>query len=197
MQFTKFFIMKTILSSVLVASLLGILSGCSSSRKMSRDYVPFTSQLKHRLERDSIDIKKVQFYIDQKLILSRYLDDEKAQVTSGKVRLENGKYINEVIVPPFTPGVCEDILNGNLMISFEKGSSDMGFGLGSGYTANTYVLYGYDWRNGTAVVNFDNKKFRVRCATCTDVAMTRLLIKKNVVDKVEKKTHVLSGNKVE
>ena len=197
MQFTKFFIMKTILSSVLVASLLGILSGCSSSRKMSRDYVPFTSQLKHRLERDSIDIKKVQFYIDQKLILSRYLDDEKAQVTSGKVRLENGKYINEVIVPPFTPGVCEDIQNGNLMISFEKGSSDMGFGLGSGYTANTYVLYGYDWRNGTAVVNFDNKKFRVRCATCTDVAMTMLLIKKNVVDKVEKKTHVLSGNKVE
>ena len=197
MQFTKFFIMKTILSSVLITGLIGILSGCSSSRKMSRDYVPFTSQLKHRLERDSIDIKKVQFYIDQKLILSRYLDDEKAQVTSGKVRLENGKYINEVIVPPFTPGVCEDIQNGNLMISFEKGSSDMGFGLGSGYTANTYVLYGYDWRNGTAVVNFDNKKFRVRCATCTDVAMTRLLIKKNVVDKVEKKTHVLSGNKVE
>ena len=197
MQFTKFFIMKTILSSVLITGLIGILSGCSSSRKMSRDYVPFTSQLKQRLERDSIDIKKVQFYVDQKLILSRYLDDEKAQVTSGKVRLENGKYINEVIVPPFTPGVCEDIQNGNLMISFEKGSSDMGFGLGSGYTANTYVLYGYDWRNGTAVVNFDNKKFRVRCATCTDVAITRLLIKKNVVDKVEKKTHVLSGNKVE
>jgi hypothetical protein len=189
--------MKTILSSVLIAGLIGILSGCSSSRKMSRDYVPFTSQLKQRLERDSIDIRKVQFYIDQKLILSRYLDDEKAQVTSGKVRLENGKYINEVIVPPFTPGVCEQIQNGNLMISFEKGSSDMGFGLGSGYTTNTYVLYGYDWRNGTAVVNFDNKKFRVRCATCTDVAMTRLLIKKNVVDKVEKKTHVLSGNKVE
>jgi hypothetical protein len=197
MQFTKFFIMKTILSGVLIAGLIGILSGCSSSRKMSRDYVPFTSQLKQRLERDSIDIRKVQFYVDQKLILSRYLDDEKAQVTSGKVRLENGKYINEVIIPPFTPGVCEEIQNGNLMISFEKGSSDMGFGLGSGYTASTYVLYGYDWRNGTAVVNFDNKKFRVRCATCTDVAMTRLLIKKNVVDKVEKKTHVLSGNKVD
>lgn len=197
MQFTKFFIMKTILSSVLIAGLIGILAGCSSARKMSRDYVPFTSQLKQRLERDSIDIKKVQFYVDQKLILSRYLDDERAQVTSGKVRFENGKYINEVIIPPFTPGVCEEIQNGNLMISFEKGSSDMGFGLGSGFTANTYVLYGYDWRNGTAIVNFDNKKFRVRCATCTDVAMTRLLIKKNVVDKVEKKTHVLSGNKVE
>jgi hypothetical protein len=189
--------MKTILSSLLVLVSLAILSGCSSSRRMSREYVPFTSQLKQRLERDSIDIRKVQFYVDQKLILSRYLDDEKAQVSSGKVRLENGKYINEVIVKPFTPGVCEDIQNGNLMISFEKGSSDMGFGLGSGYTANAYVLYGYDWRNGTALVTFDNKKFRVRCGACTDVAMTRLLIKKNVVDKVEKKTHVLSGNKVD
>ncbi len=189
--------MKTILKSVLVLAFLGILSGCSSSRRMSKAYVPFTSQMKQRLERDSIDIKKVQFYIDQKLILSRYLDNEKAEVHSGKVRLENGKYINEVIIPPFTPGVCEDIQSGNLMISFEKGSSDLGFGFGSGYTANTYVLYGYDWKNGTAVVNFDNKKFRVRCATCPDFAMTRLLIKKNVVDKVEKKTHVLSGNKVE
>jgi hypothetical protein len=191
------FDMRTIFNAICLFAFIGILSGCSSSRKMSKNYVPFTKELKQRLERDSIDIKKVQFYVDQKLILSRYLDDEKAQVTSGKVRLENGKYINEVIVPPFTPGVCEDIQNGNLMISFEKGSSDLGFGQGSGYTASAYVLYGYDWRNGTAIVNFDNKKFRVRCATCTDVAMTRLLIKKNVVDKVEKKTHVLSGNKVQ
>jgi hypothetical protein len=128
--------MKTILNSVLILGFIGVLASCSSSRKMSREYVPFTTQLKQRLERDTIDIKKVQFYVDQKLILSRYLDDEKAQVTSGKVRLENGKYINEVIIPPFTPGVCEDIQNGNLMISFEKGSSDLGFGLGSGYTAN-------------------------------------------------------------
>ena len=189
--------MRNVFQAVVLFAFIGMLCSCSSSRRASRDFVPFTKELKERLERDNIDIKQVQFYVDQKLILSRYLTDEKAQVTSGKVRLENGKYINEVIVNPFTPGVCEDIQNGNLMVSFEKGSSDLGFGLGSNYTASQYVLYGYDWRNGTALVNFDNNKFRARCGTCTDVAMARLMIKKNVIAKYDKKTRVLQGRKVE
>ncbi|MBS1666586.1 MAG: hypothetical protein JST58_04345 [Bacteroidetes bacterium] len=189
--------MRNVLQTVVLFAFIGMLASCSSSRKASRDFVPFTKELKERLERDNIDIKQVQFYVDQKLILSRYLTDEKAQVTLGKVRLENGKYINEVIINPYTPGVCEEIENGNLMISFEKGSSNLGFGLGSNYTAHQYVLYGYDWRNGTAVVNFDNNKFRARCGTCTDVAMARLMIKKNVIDKSDKKTRVLEGRKVE
>jgi hypothetical protein len=189
--------MKHIFNALCIIALIGFLSSCSSSRKMSKNYVPFTRELKERLERENIDIKQVQFYVDQKLIMSRYLDNDKAQVTSGVVKLENGRYINEVIVPPFTPGVCEDITNGNLMISFEKGSNDLGFGLGSNYSTNQYVLYGYDWKNGTAVVNFDNNKFRVRCGTCSDVASARLMIRKSIVDKFEKKTRVLEGRKVQ
>ncbi|HLK27470.1 MAG TPA: hypothetical protein VKT28_02730 [Puia sp.] len=189
--------MKNIFNAICIFSFVAFVSSCSSSRRMSKEYVPFTRELKARLERENIDIKQVQFYVDQKLIMSRYLDNDKAQVTSGVVKLENGRYINEVIVPPFTPGVCEDVSNGNLMISFEKGSNDLGFGLGSNYSANQYVLYGYDWKNGTAVVNFDNNKFRVRCGTCSDVASARLMIRKSVVDKFEKKTRVLEGRKVE
>ncbi len=189
--------MRHIFNAICVFSLIGILSGCSSSRRAGKDYVPFTRQLKERLEKENIDIKQVQFYVDQKLIMSRYLDDDKAQVKSGVVKLENGRYVNEVVVQPFTPGVCEDITNGNLMISFEKGSNDLGFGIGSGYTNDQYVLYGFDWKNGTAVVNFDSNKFRVRCGTCTDVASAKLMIKKSIVDKFEKKTRVLQGRKVE
>jgi len=197
MAFYKNYFMRNIFNSVCLFAFIIILSSCSSSKKMSRDYVPFTKELKQRLERENIDIRQVQFYVDQKLIMSRYLDNEKAQVTSGVVKFENGQYINEVIVPPFTPGVCEDIVNGNLMISFEKGNNNLGFGLGSNYSENQYVLYGHDWKNGTAVVNFDNNKFRVSCGTCSDVASARLLIKRSVIDKSEKKTRVLEGRKVE
>jgi hypothetical protein len=189
--------MKNLSKVLLIAGLLGLFAGCSSSRRMAKRYVPFTRELKDRLEKENIDIKQVQFYVDQKLILSRYMDNNKAQVSSGKVRLENGRYVNEVVVNPFTPGVCEEISNGNLMVNFEKGNSDLGFGLGSTYTANQFVLYGYDWRNGTALVNFDSLKFRASCGTCSDVAMARLMIKKSVVDKFEKKTKVLSGRKVD
>jgi hypothetical protein len=83
------------------------------------------------------------------------------------------------------------------MISFEKGNNDLAFGLGSGYSADSYVLYGSDWKNGSAVVAFDNNKFRAHCATCQDLAMVRLLVRKSEMDKVERKTHVVQGRTVE
>jgi hypothetical protein len=177
-------------------SLLFLLS-CSNSRSVtSKKYVPFTRQLEQRLERDNIDLHQLQFYIDQGLVMSRYVGNEKAQVNAGVLKFENGQYINEVIIPSFTQGVCEDISNGKLMISFEKGNNDIAFGPGSGYSADEYVLYGTEWRNGTALITFDNNKFRVHCSTCTDVATARLMVKKSEIDKIEKKSRVVEGREV-
>ena len=151
---------------------------CSSS-KMSRDnYVPFTRDLKAKLEKENIDLKQVQFYVDQKLILNRNLGDEKIAVTSGVVRLENGKYINEVIVPSFTPGICEGIEGDKLMISFEKGNNNRAFGPGSGYTFNEYVLYGTEWKNGTAAVM--QRWSSGSNTSATDMSVPALATKTNV-----------------
>ena len=35
------------------------------------DYVPFTKSLKQRLDHDHADLKKIQFYVDQALVLRR------------------------------------------------------------------------------------------------------------------------------
>src|SRR5579872_2832562 len=136
-----------------------LLSSCSSSRRVS-GYVPFTRDLKQRLERDNIDLKQVQFYVDQKLILNRNLGDVKVEVHSGVVKMENGKYINEVIIPALTPGICDGAEGDKLMISFEKGNNNLPFGPGSGYTFNEYSLYGVEWKNGTTAVMYDSNKFR-------------------------------------
>ncbi len=173
---------------------LFFLCSCSSSRKAS--YVPFTRDLKQRLERDNIDLRQVQFYVDQKLILSRNLGDQKLVVSSGVVKLENGKYINEVIVPAFTPGICDTTQSDKLMVSFEKGNNDLAFGPGSGYTINEYVLYGTEWKNGTAAVTFDSNKFRARCGTCSDIASVTLVVKKSAIDKIDRKSRTLKGRTV-
>ncbi|HLI92251.1 MAG TPA: hypothetical protein VKU83_01520, partial [Puia sp.] len=44
----------------------------SCSRK---NYVPFTRDLRSKLEKENIDLRQVQFYVDQKLILSRNMGD--------------------------------------------------------------------------------------------------------------------------
>jgi len=185
--------------NVFILSALALsLFSCSSSRKTSdKKFVPFTRELKQRLERDNIDLRQVQFYIDQKVVMSRYVDNEKVQVTSGVVKFDNGQYINEVVVPSFTPGVCEQVINDRLLISFEKGNNDLAFGLGNGYSSDYYVLYGNDWKNGTAVVSFDNNKFRAHCATCQDLSMARLVVRKSEIDKMERKTRVVQGRTVE
>jgi len=188
--------MSRIFAAASLASLLFLFS-CSSSKKASRgNYVPFTRDLKQRLEKDNIDLRQVQFYIDQKLILSRNLGDQKLVVSSGVVKLESGKYINEVIVPAFTPGICDTTQSDKLMVSFEKGNNDLAFGPGSGYTINQYVLYGTEWKNGTAAVTFDSNKFRARCATCTDVASVTLVVRKSEIDKIDRKSRTLKGRTV-
>src|ERR1700743_2686553 len=159
--------MRRIITVVLCFTSLTFLFSCGSSRKMT-DYVPFTRDLKQKLEKENIDLKQVQFYVDQKLILNRNLGDQKVVVSSGVVKLENGKYINEVIIPSFTPGLCEGTEGERLLISFEKGNNNLAFGPGSGYTFNNYVLYGTEWKNGTALVNYDSEKFRARCGACSD-----------------------------
>src|ERR1700753_1550175 len=102
--------MRRIITVVLCITSVTMLFSCGSSRKMT-DYVPFTRDLKQKLEKENIDLKQVQFYVDQKLILNRNLGDQKVVVSSGVVKMENGKYINEVIIPMLTPGLVENTDN--------------------------------------------------------------------------------------
>jgi hypothetical protein len=188
--------MRRISSVILCFIGATLLFSCSSTSKMAKNYVPFTRDLKAKLEKENIDLKEVQFYIDQKLVLSRNLGDQKVEVKSGVVKLENGKYINDVIIPPFTPGICDGTENDRLMISFEKGNNNLAFGPGSGYTFNDYVLYGTEWKDGTAAVTYDSNKFRARCGTCADIASATLVIRKKELDKMERKSRVLKGRTV-
>ena len=187
--------MRRIFTVILCFTSLTFLFSCSSSRKIS-NYVPFTRDLKQKLEKENIDLKQVQFYVDQKLVLNRNLGDQKLVVTSGVVKMENGKYINEVIIPQLTPGVLEDMNNDKLLVSFEKGSNNLAFGPGSGSTFNNYVLYGTQWQNGTTLVDYDSNKFRARCGSCSDVASALLVIRKKELDKWERKSRTVTGRTV-
>jgi hypothetical protein len=191
--------MKQIFNVLVFSGFMLFLFSCASSRRSAHkdSFIPFTRELKQRLERDSVDLRLVQFYIDQKVVMTRNLGSEKLIVTSGVVKFNNGQYINEVIVPSYTPGICESAMNEKLMISFEKGNNDLAFGLGSGYSASEYVLYGNEWKNGSAVISFDNNKFRAYCGTCQDLSMAKLVVRKSEIDKIERKTRVLQGRIVD
>jgi len=188
--------MSRILTLMLCVAVTTFLFSCSSSKKLAKNCVPFTRDLKLKLESSNINLNQVQFYVDQELVLSRNMGVQKVEVKSGLVKLKNGQYINEVIIPAYTPGVCSGIDNDKLMVSFEKGNSTLAFGPGSGYTFNDFVLYGTEWKNGTAAVNYNSSKFRASCGSCSDVASVTLLIKKKVFEKMDRKSRTLKGRTV-
>jgi hypothetical protein len=188
--------MRRIPTLVLCIISASFLFSCSGSRSISDNYIPFTRNLKAKLESEGVDIRQIQFYISQKLVLTRNMGDQKLEVRSGVVRMENGSYFNDVIIPPLTPGICESTDNDKVMISFEKGNNALAFGPGSGINGNNYVLYGTEWRNGTASVTFDSNKFRASCGNCPDVASVTLVIYKHELDKMERKERTLKGRTV-
>jgi hypothetical protein len=93
--------MRRISSVILCFIASALLYSCSSSRK---NFVPFTRDLRAKLEKENIDLRQVQFYVDQKLVLSRNLGDQKVEVKSGVVKLENGQYTattsSSLLLPP-------------------------------------------------------------------------------------------------
>ena len=184
-------------SAVAIISGAIFLSGCSGSKHASKDtvYIPFTKQLKQRVQNSNLDIKKVQFFVDQKLVLRRSLGTQKSEIKSGVILFENGQYINEVIIPKYTPGICENIFGDKLMISFELQNNSIAFGPG-GLNADYFTLYARNWNNGTAEMTYDNNPYKVQCVTCSNVGEVRLVVKKSEADKFQKNQRVVEGRKV-
>ncbi len=213
--------MKTIYHYLIGLVLIGgiALSSCSSSKSSSSkgyfkssapqsatnaytpaapaidksQFVTFSRELQMKLAAYNVDVKRVQFYTDQKLILTRYLDTGKAEVSSGTIRFINGKKINEIVIPAYTPGIVESADLNGIRVSFETGSSFL-FVPAEG--EDKFVVAGNNWDNGTVEVPYERSIYKASSGPTGSVADIKLVIKLADVNTSDKKTRTLSGRKI-
>lgn len=174
------------------------LNSCEAPNQLTANgnlFVPFTKDLLDRITSSNLDIKKVQFFIDQRLVLRRTLGSEKSNIKGGQILFENGLYIHEVIIPKYTPGICEGIDGDRISISFELQNNDIKFGP-HGDNQNSFTLSARNWSNGTGELTYDNATYAVKCATCTNVALTTLLVKKSEAHRIQKTQRIVRGRRV-
>jgi len=101
---------------ILISILLAFaLTSCSTNRLL------FTVSTKKKIENAGVELQKVQFYNSSEIVLVRVLKQEEISVAEGKVRIENGKSIEEIVIPANTPGICELHDQKTLKISFDTG----------------------------------------------------------------------------
>jgi hypothetical protein len=160
------------------------------------DYVPFTKDLYNKLLANRIDLKKVQFFIDQELVFTRGVDNGKVEVSNGVIKFINGKYVNEIVLPIYTPGVCELVEGDGLRISFEKGGQAFKFLNSRQYSPDYFVFTGSNWKDGSCEVDYDGNKYRVNCGTCSSAADAKLVVRQSDIDNNERKSKQMGGNKV-
>ena len=156
--------------------------------------VPFTKLKRQQLERNNINLTQVQFYIDQKITLRRMGGNDREVVKGGTIVSENTHFANEIVIPAFTPVVCDRVNEDSLMISFESPNNDIPFG--ALYGSNTYSVLGTNWINGSADVTYDNQTYRIICSSCENVAEVKLLIKETNIDKPTNANKTVVGRKL-
>ena len=157
-------------------------------------FVPFTKVLKQRLEHDGVDIKRIQFYVDQKLILKHSTGMEKGMVKSGIILLDYSAPGTTITIPEFTPGICEKVSGDELFISFDAPGKTIDFG--ALYANTSFMLVGTNWHNGTVDITYDNQPYYVECGSCGNVGEARLFVRKNQAYKKDDQSRVVIGRKV-
>ena len=165
--------------------LVVVLSACGTSKSY------FTTEVRSRVEKSSVSVQQLQFYIDRDVELRREVSYKDTKVTSGKVKLVNGKYVNIIKLKKNTPGVCTGFYTGSLNIAFEKGDGEyLTFGLpeNAEYT-NVYQIVGQPWTNGQQKVFYEGNAYYIQPGGTG----AKLLINKSVIDNTGVKARTMKG----
>lgn len=126
-----------------------IFTSCASTR------VPFTQQLRDEYKLNVEELKSIQFYTSNHLVLRRAEMDSKKETSGGELTVSKDKMMEEIVIKAGTPCVIRDVVDGNrVTISFEQGSTKY---LVFGNIRNSdgyYTLQALDWDKGKGRVNY-------------------------------------------
>ena len=189
--YRKFQAMKNLLLLLAVA----LLSSCS----LNRMYL--TVATKQDIEKAGVDIKQVQFYNSEEIVLARQLSKGELKVAEGKVRIENGKSIEEIITPANTPGICELNDEKTLKVSFDTGDGkSIPFLVerkGDMATSGSYFKIGAKkWERTARGQQIGKVDYQGQIYNLVRGANSRLMIDKSILNKVDRNTHVAKGRKL-
>ncbi|MFP5041603.1 hypothetical protein [Parasediminibacterium sp. JCM 36343] len=146
--------MKRIVLLPLVVMIIAY-SSCSSSKTY------FSNNIKDKVEASGTPLTKLQYYIDRDVELSREVLQGETKVTSGVLRVENGKNLNIITLKKNTPGVCLKTQDGKLLISFEDGENKyLTFGKTKYATNNDpFRVLANSWIGNYGLITYEGKQY--------------------------------------
>ena len=178
--------MKSILKISIVA-FVALLSCCSPALNY------YTKSMHEDYRLSETELKNVQFYLSHDIVLYRELGTHDSKIAEGKIKIVNGRKIEEIIFPKETPGVLVFSPKQNrFAISFEEGTDNyLMFGPNK-KAGGRFVLLAKEWDRRIGKVTYKGKTYK----TDSDSAMSALLVDVDKARRISKKTSKVKGRKI-
>lgn len=143
--------------SFLAALAVLALSACSPA------LTPFTESLYKKNQWQESELKRIQFYLSEDVVLRREISGSKSEIISGEIKMVDGRQVEEVAIPRLTPGVLLFMpKDDRFAISFEEGGRERYLIFGpSPKMDGRFVLLASEWGRRSGVVTYEGKKWRV------------------------------------
>ncbi len=145
---------------------------------------PLTKSLRQENGWSEKELSKIQFYLSEDLILSRQRNRGTTEIVQGRVRVQNGKDIEEVIFKRGTPGVVLFTPKGdNLAIGFDSRDDSKFLVFGPNpKQSGRYTLLASDWTRYKGKVTYAGNTWEVS-ASSSDINLLLDLKKRGTSSK--------------
>ena len=136
---------------------MSFFSACSPS------LTPFTNEIASKNDFTDDELKKIQFYLSERLVLRRELGSSSSQIIGGKVKMIDGRRTEEIVIPKGTPGVVIYAPSSDrLAVSFEAGENAPYLVFGPNpRMRGRYALRARNWNRSTGEVQYGGEFFTV------------------------------------
>jgi len=126
---------------------------------------PLTQRLVDDQNWSESELKRIQFYLSEDLVLTRELRDGKSEIRNGQVKIIDGREVEQIVFKRNTPGVFVfSPKTQRMAVSFERNDDNfLVFGPNPN-AGNRYVLLATDWNRRSGTVSYSGKKWRVNSA---------------------------------
>ena len=109
-----------------VVSALLLFSGCGRP--------VFTDLVRQRYALTAVDLRRIQFFTSDEIVLSRELDDQEKSVSGNELAIRGGVRIEEVVIPSRTPCVAVRVEGNFVLVSFAPNQPDRSLWFGLRHT---------------------------------------------------------------
>lgn len=166
--------------------MLAVAGACATKKT-----VYFDQLIRQNVESYDIQMTDIQFYNSKEIILERDLSYEETKVASGKIRFENGRFIERIIIKKETPGVCEGFDNEVIDVAFEPGENKVLKFVRD--AQDKYRVSAIEWKNKYGKVAYDTTHYFI----VPGGEKAILKVKLEDIYKFDKKQRVATGRTIQ